>query len=92
MKTATEKPAVQPKQYRLHANVEPTKFRGFLAAFLEFVAKKGNVTVAQITEEFGGRQFDGHKVNELRVRRYISYCRSHDLMVLGAAKSAKAGS
>lgn len=72
--------AAPVKQYALRADVDTKKFtRGFLAEFLAFAGKKDAVTVASLVAEFGGRQIDGHKVNELRIRRYVSYCLSNDL-------------
>jgi hypothetical protein len=67
-----------PDQLYKVSNRETVK-RGSLLGFVEFAEKKGAVTVAELTAEFKGRQIDGHKVTPKRVRRYISYCVSHDI-------------
>jgi hypothetical protein len=85
---ATQEVKAKPEQeYSLLATVEVKKFtRGFLAEFLAFVAKKEVVTLAELVAEFNGRQIDGHKVTPQRVRRYVSYCVSHEILKKAGAR------
>jgi hypothetical protein len=66
--------------------------RGFVAAFVAFVAKKGNVTVAELQRHFAGRQFNGKKVTNERVVRYAYWCVSNGVLKIAArTMAAKAG-
>jgi hypothetical protein len=60
--------------------------RGFLLGMVEFAKAKGTVDHATLVKEFGGRQFDGRKVDSARITRYLGYCRNH-----GIFKTVKAG-
>lgn len=78
-----EKAASEPKPEK-HFTVGSTDTvkRGFLKEMIDWASKQDNVTVASLFRKFGGRQIDGHKVHELRVRRYVSYCVSHGILKL----------
>ncbi|HEY3974119.1 MAG TPA: hypothetical protein VGM18_14020 [Candidatus Sulfotelmatobacter sp.] len=66
--------------------------RGFVAAFVAFVAKKGHVTVAELQAKFTGRQFNGKKVTNERVVRYAYWCVANGVLKVAAkANAAKAG-
>jgi hypothetical protein len=66
--------------------------RGFVKQFVDFVAKKGKATVAQLQAEFTGRQFNGKKVTNDRVVRYAYWCIAKGVFKVAAkAKAAKAG-
>lgn len=90
IKSTTKESKSKPEsQYVLHSNASATKFnRGFLGAVVAFVEKKGTVDAPALIAEFGGRQFDGKKVSASRVKRYIAYCRTHDILK-AATKAAK---
>jgi hypothetical protein len=51
------------------ANTDSIK-RGFVKHFVDFVAKKGRTTVAELQAEFVGRQFNSKKVTNDRCVRY----------------------
>jgi hypothetical protein len=66
--------------------------RGFVKHFVDFIAKKGRATVAELQAEFTGRQFNGKKVTNDRVVRYAYWCVANGVLKVGAkAKAAKAG-
>ena len=92
MKSTKKKPNPKPEQqYVLHSNASATKFnRGFLGAVVAFVEKKGTVDTPALIAQFSGRQFDGKKVTADRVRRYVAYCKAHDIfkVVVKAAKAS----
>ena len=67
---ATPKPAEDTK-YTI-GSTETVK-RGFLKEFCDFTRKEGTVDAAMLIAEFAGRQIDGHKIDAVRVRRYIRY-------------------
>jgi hypothetical protein len=60
-------------------SIETVK-RGFLLAMIEFARAKGTVDHAVLVKEFGGRQFDGRKVDAARITRYLAYCRNHGIL------------
>ena len=62
--------------------------RGFVKHFVDFIAKKGKATVAELQSEFTGRQFNSKKVTNERVVRYPYWCVSNG--VLKVAAQAKA--
>ena len=92
MKSKTKESKPKPEQqYVLHSNASASKFnRGFLGAVVAFVEKKGAVDTPALIAEFSGRQFDGKKVTADRVRRYVAYCKAHDIfkVVVKAAKAS----
>ena len=92
MKSTTKESKLKPEQqYVLHSNASASKFnRGFLGAVVAFVEKKGAVDTPALIAEFSGRQFDGKKVTADRVRRYVAYCKAHDIfkVVVKAAKAS----
>ena len=91
MKSTTKESKPKPEpQYVLHSNASASKFnRGFLGAVVAFVEKKkGAVDTAALIAEFSGRQFDGKKVSASRVRRYVAYCKAHDIFKV-SVKAAK---
>jgi len=66
--------------------------RGFVKHFVDFIAKKGRVTVAELQKEFVGRQFNSRKVTSERVARYAYWCVAKGVLKVAAkAKAAKAG-
>jgi hypothetical protein len=66
--------------------------RGFVKHFVDFIAKKGHATVAELQAEFTGRQFDNKKVTNERVVRYAYWCMSNGILKVAAkAKAAKGG-
>jgi predicted alpha/beta hydrolase len=66
--------------------------RGFVKRFVDFVAKKGHVTVAELQMAFTGKQFDGKKITNERVVRYAYWCVASGVLKIAAqAKAAKAG-
>jgi hypothetical protein len=66
--------------------------RGFVKHFVDFIAKRGHATVAELQHEFTGRQFNGNKVTNERVVRYAYWCLANGVLKLAAkAKAAKAG-
>jgi hypothetical protein len=77
-KAAADKLTRTEQHYKV-VTTQPEKFRGFLGEFVKFANKKDSVTTTQLIAEFNGRQIDGHKVSPQRVKRYISYCVSHDI-------------
>ena len=80
VRKATEADAKPEKRYTVGST--DTVKRGFLKEMIDWAAKQDSVTVASLFRKFGGRQIDGHKVHELRVRRYVSYCMSHGILRL----------
>jgi hypothetical protein len=65
---------------------------GFVKHFLDFIAKKGRVTVAELQKEFTGRQFSNKKVTNERVVRYTYWCVAKGILKVAAkAKAAKGG-
>jgi hypothetical protein len=90
MKSTTKESKPTPEQqYALHSDASASKFnRGFLGAVVAFVEKKGTVDTPALIAEFGGRQFDGKKVTADRVRRYVAYCKAHDIFKV-SVKGAK---
>jgi hypothetical protein len=66
--------------------------RGFVKHFVDFIAKKGTVTVAELQRKFAGRQFNGKKVTNERVVRYAYWCVSNRVLkVASRTMAAKAG-
>src|SRR5580692_8082202 len=66
--------------------------RGFVKHFVDFIAKKGTVTVAELQRKFAGRQFNGKKVTNDRVVRYAYWCLANGILKVAVhAKAAKAG-
>jgi hypothetical protein len=66
--------------------------RGFVKHFVDFIAKKGKATVAELQAEFTGRQFNGKKVTNERVVRYAYWCVANGVLKVAAqAQAAKAG-
>lgn len=66
--------------------------RGFVKHFVDFIAKKGKATVAELQAEFTGRQFNNKKVTNERVVRYAYWCVANGVLKVAAqAKTAKAG-
>ena len=94
MKSTTKESKPKPElQYVLHSVASAAKFnRGFLGAFVTFVAKKGTVDTPALIAQFSGRQFDGKKVSASRVKRYIAYCKAHGIfkVAVKAKKSSPA--
>jgi predicted alpha/beta hydrolase len=66
--------------------------RGFVKHFVDFIAKRGTATVAQLQREFTGKQFNNKKVTNERVVRYAYWCIANGVLKVAAqAKAAKAG-
>ena len=66
--------------------------RGFIKHFVDFIAKRGHATVAELQAEFTGRQFKNRKVTNERVVRYAYWCVAQGVLkVVVKAKAAKAG-
>ena len=66
--------------------------RGFVKHFVDFIAKKGKATVAELQAEFTGRQFNRKKVTNERVVRYAYWCVAQGVLkVVVKARAAKAG-
>ena len=66
--------------------------RGFVKDFVDFIAKRGKATVAELQRHFAGRQFNGKKVTNDRVVRYAYWCVANGVLKVAAqAKAAKAG-
>ena len=66
--------------------------RGFVKHFVDFIAKKGKATVAELQAEFTGRQFNSKKVTNERVVRYAYWCVAQGVLkVVVKARAAKAG-
>ena len=87
--TKKESKSKPEQQYVLHSNASATKFnRGFLGAVVAFVEKKGVVDTPALIAQFSGRQFDAKKVTADRVKRYIAYCKAHDIFKV-AVKATK---
>jgi hypothetical protein len=73
------------------ANTASSK-RGFVKRFVDFIAKKGTVTVEQLQRKFAGRQFNGKKVTNDRVVRYAYWCVANGVLKVAArTMPAKAG-
>jgi hypothetical protein len=73
------------EQHYKVVTTQSDKFRGFLGEFVAFANKKDSVTTAQLIAAFHGRQIAGRRVTPQRVKRYISYCLSHDIFKTVAA-------
>jgi hypothetical protein len=66
--------------------------RGFVKHFVDFIAKKGTVTVAELQRKFAGKQFNGKKVTNDRVVRYAYWCVANGVLKVAArTMAAKAG-
>ncbi len=66
--------------------------RGFVKHFVDFIAKKGKATVAELQRKFAGRQFNGKKVTNERVVRYAYWCVANGVLKVAArTMAAKAG-
>jgi hypothetical protein len=66
--------------------------RGFVKHFVDFVAKRGHATAAELQTEFTGRQFNSKKVTNERVVRYAYWCVAQGVLkVVVKAKPAKTG-
>jgi hypothetical protein len=66
--------------------------RGFVKHFVDFIAKKGHVTVAELQMAFTGKQFNGKRITNERVVRYAYWCIANGVLKVAAqAKAAKAG-
>jgi hypothetical protein len=66
---------------------------GFIKHFVDFIAKKGRVTVAKLQKEFTGRQFNNKKVTNERVVRYAYWGVAQGILKVAAKpKAAKAAS
>ena len=66
--------------------------RGFVKHFVDFIAKKGVVTVAELQRKFAGKQFNGKKVTNDRVVRYAYWCVANGVLKVAArTMAAKAG-
>jgi hypothetical protein len=66
--------------------------RGFVKHFVDFIAKKGKATVAELQAELTGRQFNGKKLTNDRVVRYAYWCVANGVLKVAAqARAVKAG-
>jgi len=79
-KATKAKRAKAPDDARYVVGNLTTVKRGFLLEMVTFAKSKGEVDHAMLVKEFGGRQFDGRKVDAARITRYLSYCRNHGLL------------
>lgn len=66
--------------------------RGFVKHFVDFIAKKGHVTMPELKMAFTGKQFNGKKITNDRLVRYAYWCVTNGVLRVAAqAKAAKAG-
>ena len=77
-----EKSAEPKPEKRYVVGSTDTVKRGWLKEMIDWASKQDSVSVASIFRKFGGRTIDGHRVSELRCRRYVSYCVSHGILKL----------
>jgi hypothetical protein len=68
-----EKAKVVKTQTLTPANTKLVK-RGFVKMFVDFVVKRGSVTIDDLAAEFAGRQVEGKKITKQRVLRYTYWC------------------
>lgn len=88
MKSATKESKAKTNQRFRLGNTDTVK-RGFLLAVVEFVKAKGTVDTPALIAAFSGNvKFDGKKVSASRVRRYVAYCKAHDIFKV-AVKAAR---
>jgi hypothetical protein len=62
--------------------------RGFVKHFVDFIAKRGHATVAELQAEFSGRQFSNKKVTNARVVRYAYWAVANGVLKVSAKVKA----